>query len=109
MALLSDLLSRVPQATYFRQLMAAHRANGVPVDSWTSPRNTGLSLTQYAALTFSSLRSSMVDAISSLFLDYAAGTGLTLFAASQYQLERIPAGFTVGMITLRLQAGAPGP
>ena len=108
MALLSDLLNRVPQATYFRQIMAAHRTNGVPVDSWTSPRNTGLSLTQYAALAFSSLRGSMVDAISSLLLDYSTGTGLTLFAASQFQLARIPAGFTGGVVTLRLQAGAPG-
>lgn len=108
MALLSDLLTRITQASYFKSLIAAHRKNGVPVDAWTSPRNTGLSLTQYAALAFSSLRSSMVDALASLFLDYATGTGLTLFAASQFQLERIPAGFTGGLITLRLQAGAPG-
>lgn len=104
---LAQFITPISQAAYFALMMADHLANGVPTASWTSVRNTGLSLTQILAQYLAALRVLLVSAVSGLFLDYASGSPLTLFAASQYQLGRVPAQFTTGMITLTAVATAP--
>lgn len=104
---LKDIISTVTQGGYFTQLMAGHKKNGVPVASWTSPRNTGLSLTQIAAQFFAVLRGVVSSSVAGLFLDYAVGVALTLFVRSQYQLERTPAQFAQGWLVLTAVAGAP--
>lgn len=107
MATLADLLTPLTQSQYFTLIMDFMKANGVPVASWTSPRNTGLSLSQISAQFFAALRSSIIDTTRGMFLDYAAGAPLTLFAASQFQLVRTPAQFTEGILTLTSVASAP--
>lgn len=104
---LKDFLATVTQAQYLAQLMDGHKANTVPVASWTSPRNTGLSLTQIGAQFFAALRGLLGQGIAGVFLDYAAGLPLTLFAQSQYRLDRVPAQFTSGQLTLTSVATAP--
>lgn len=100
-------LATVNQAAYFALLMAGHLANGVPIKSWTSVRNTGLSLTQILAQYLAALRVLLIQAVAGMFLDTASGIPLTLFAKSQYQLERTPAQFTSGMLVLTSVASAP--
>lgn len=104
---LSDFIKPVSQAAYFALMMADHLANGVPTASWTSPRNTGLSHTQIFALYLAALRALLISAVSGLFIDYATGAPLTLFAKSQYQLDRVPAQFASGMMVLTAVATAP--
>lgn len=104
---LADIIATITQPQYFADLMAQHKANTVPVASWTSLRNTGLSLTQAASLYFASLRSSITQTARGMFLEYAAGVPLTLFSRSQYQNERTSAQFTSGLLTLTSVASAP--
>ena len=104
---LNDIIAKITQAQYFNTIMAGHTANKVPVASWTSVRNTGLSLTQISALLFSRLRGIISDSIAGMLIDYATGTFLTLFAKSQYQIDRIPAVFTVGKMVLTSVVTAP--
>lgn len=107
MATLSDFFKPVTQAAYFALMMADHLVNGVPTASWTSPRNTGLSLTQILALHLAALRTLLITAVMGLFLDYATGVPLTLFAKSMYQIDRTPAQFTSGILTLTAVPTAP--
>lgn len=107
MATLSDLVKDITQGTYFSTLQAKHQANGVPVKSWLGLFNVGYSLSQIVAQFFSDLRGSVKDLARALFLEFASGDGLTLFAKSQFQLERIPSQFATGQMVLSAVAGAP--
>lgn len=104
---LNDIITPITQGTYFNTIMQEHLQNGVPIASWVSPRNTGLSLSQISAQLFAALRSLLSNAVAGMFLDYGSGTALTLFAKSQYQIDRVPAQFTQGEIVLRSVPTAP--
>jgi hypothetical protein len=107
MSTLSDLITTITQSQYFNELMSKHKANGVPTDSWLSTLNTGLSLTQIDAQLLADLRQSVSTLAASMFLDYASDDGLTLFAQSQYGIDRAGAQFTQGNVRLLSIAGAP--
>lgn len=107
MSVLSDIITSISQSQYFQKLIAAHKANGVPVGSWLSLTNTGLSLTQILSAGLADLRQMITTMAQAMLLDYASGPGLTLLAKSQYQLDRIPAQFTVGKILLKSASTAP--
>jgi len=107
MATLASIINKITQAQYFNTLMVGHTTNKVPVASWTSVRNTGLSLTQLSAQLFSVLRGIVSDSIAGMLIDYATGTFLTLFAKSQFQIDRTPAAFTYGKMTLTAVSTAP--
>jgi len=69
MALFSDLVGTISQATYFARLMARHVANGVPTDTWLSLVNTGLSTTQYTSEVYAQLRALITGIFRALFID----------------------------------------
>lgn len=95
------------QAAFFNEMIALHKANGVPVDAWLSTVNVGLSQTQINALLFANERLAVSQLARAMFLEYASGDGLTLFARSQYGVERYPAQVTKGTIRLVSAATAP--
>ena len=107
MSTLTDLIANISQGQYFNELMAKHKANGVPTDAWLDTLNTGLSLTQIDAQLLADLRASVSSMASSMFLDYASGDGLTLFAKSQFNIDRAQAQYTQGTVRLISAPGAP--
>lgn len=95
------------QAAFFAEMISLHKTNGVPVDAWLSTVNVGLSQTQINALLFANERLARSQLAQATFLQYASGDGLTLFARSQYSLERYLAQVTKGTIRLVSTATAP--
>lgn len=95
------------QAAFFSEMIALHKANGVPVDAWLSIVNVGLSQTEINALLFANERLAVSQLARAMFLEYASGDGLTLFARSQYSLERYLAQVTKGTIRLISAPTAP--
>ena len=73
---LADLLSIRTQVQYFQDLMARHKANGVPTSSWLSIVNVGLSLTQIASEVLADLRARISYIAAGLFLETATGARL---------------------------------
>ena len=69
MALYSDLVGLVSQAAYFARLMAQHVKNEVPVDTWLSEANTGLSTTQYVSELLAQLRALITGTFRAMFLE----------------------------------------
>lgn len=100
-----DLLAL--QAEFFNEMIDAHRANGVPVDAWQSTTNVGLSQTQENALLFANERQAVTELARAMFLQYASGDGLTLFARSQFSLERYLAQVAIGNVRLISSPSAP--
>jgi len=107
MSTLTDLIKTITQGQYFSDIMARHKANGVPVDAWLDTLNTGLSLSQIDAQLLADLRQSVSNMAAAMFLDYASGDGLTLFAKSQYGIDRAGAQYTQGKVRLVSQGGSP--
>ena len=116
MSTITDLIKGVSEPEYYSDLIAKHKANGVPVDAWLSTNNFGLALTKEMSQLLASLRGSAKTpeefigvsyVVASMFLQYAFGDGLTLFAKSQYQTERMPASATQGIMRLVSAPAAP--
>lgn len=107
MATLSDLLTAVTESALFTRAMAALRAAGVPVDSWTDSTNEGIGLTHITQEAEAETRNATAAYGAAGFLQSATGVGLTLYARSQYQLERFPAVHTAGWWLLESVAAAP--
>ena len=107
MATLEDLLKPIEQPAYLAALLAAHRANGVPVDQWLSSLNLGMSTSEILAFFLSDHRQTQINVASGMFLERASGDALTLLAASTFQLDRQPAQFTRGTVRLVSSAGSP--
>jgi len=107
MATFDDLVKPITQGEYFNDLMNKHKANGVPTTAWLSTVNVGLSLTQINAQLFADLRESVRNIGQSMFLDYASGAGLTLFAKSFFNIDRQPAQIAKGTVRLISSASAP--
>jgi hypothetical protein len=110
MATLQGVITTVSQSSVFQTVMARHVKNGVPTASWTSLRNVGLSLTEITSQLFAGLQNAVAASISGLFLEYAgaqpgmdavtaaaADAALTLFAKSQFQLDRVQPQATTGL------------
>lgn len=103
MSVLSDIFTEVTQGKYYNQLIIAHKANGVPADSWLSPVNIGISFSEIFAENLANLRSYITLLAKSSFLETASvlvdengnevKDALTLLARSQYQIERNAAQF----------------
>lgn len=101
------LIDRITQTTLYQTLTTGMAKLGVDIKAWLDPTNVYLSLTQVVAELFSELRSLIATVADSMYLESATGDGLTAFAKSQYQLDRVPAQPTVGRIVLRSVASAP--
>lgn len=116
MSTLTDLIKGVTEPEYFADLMQKHQTNGVPTSSWLSSTNIGLALTKELAQLMAALRGSNIDPAqytgvsylaASLFLQFASGDGLTLFAKSQYQVDRYLASPVQGKMRLLNSATSP--
>lgn len=119
---LSDVLAAVTQSTYWTRLTAAFDKAKVPWKSWPL-RSPYLAVSKFVTQALSEGSQVVAYLASGMFLDYAERDALTLFAKSQYQLDRTPAQFTTGRILLtavpgspnfavtagQLQVGTPGP
>lgn len=89
------------------QIIAQLAALGVPTSAWTSNVNTDLALTQIEADAISDSQLVIAAYVTGCYLDYATGEALTLFAKSQYQLDRMPSTPTIGKFRLTSATGAP--
>ena len=111
MTTINDLLAESDEATlqakFLAEMLDAHKANGVPVDAWQSTLNTGFSQTQSNALLFANQRQAITEAARSMYLNSAAGDGLTLLGRSEFSLERLPAQSVKGIVRLISSATAP--
>lgn len=104
MSVLTDIFAEISQSTYYNNLITAHKSNGVPVESWLSPENIGISFTQIFSQSLSSEREYISKFAKSGFLQTAAQlddiTALDKFATSQFSLTRNQA--TIAQINVRL-------
>lgn len=117
MSVLTDIFAEVSQGTYYNNLINAHKLNGVPVDSWLSSVNIGISFTQIFSENLANLRNYISLLAKSSFLETAATLtdsegleirdALTLLAKSQYQIDRNAAQFSQLNVRLVSTAGAP--
>lgn len=106
MTTFNDLLAEKTQATWFTEARARLRSWGVPVDSWLSIVNTGLSTTQYLAEGLATVGAQVRGILRALFLDTSSGDGLTLYARSQFGLERLDRRSTIGNLVFTAAVGA---
>lgn len=122
MALYSDLVGLVSQAAYFARLMAQHVKNEVPVDTWLSEANTGLSTTQYVSELLAQLRALITGTFRAMFLeewqgllDGAADAAeresieerITIVGRNLYGTEREQPQLQLARFTLVASDGAP--
>lgn len=122
MADIRDLVATITESEYWTQLRAAYDEVGTQWRSW-SARNPFMINARFSMKAAAAARAEVAEIAKSGFLEFAEGLGLTLFARSQYQLERQPATFTTGRIILQMspvvaaapisagaaQVGTPGP
>lgn len=109
------------QSEVYTEILADHVANGVPVSSWRSLVNVGLSLTQYVSEGAATARSLARQVFRGLFVDSinedvaAAPSAAALaqvtaaaqaFALSQYQEPVQPATLALLRVVLSAVAGA---
>lgn len=109
MPLLSDLISSVSGVEYVRRLRARYDANGVPWRTWLSVVNIGESLTQYVSEALSQDREVIKQYAAGLWLEFwedASELARTLFAKSQYGLDREQPQLQRARFLLRADAGA---
>ena len=122
MADLRDLVRSISEADYWTQLRTAFDEAGTQWRAW-SERNPFLIVSRFVTKAAAAAREEVAAIAASGFLQYAQGLGLTLFARSQYQLDRQPATFATGRVILHMspvvaaapiaagaaQVGTPGP
>lgn len=112
---IDSVLPAEDQPTIYEDIRAEHAANGVPVSSWRSLVNVGLSLTQYVSEAFATSRNIARRVFRGMFFDSiredvaAAPDAQTLaevtaaaeaFALSQYQETPDPATLAVLRVEL---------
>lgn len=109
------------QPATYQEIRTEHQANGVPVSSWRSLVNVGLSLTQYVSEAITTARNIVRTVLRGLFVDslqedLASATpeqyaqisdAAVAFAASQYQEFQQPATATVLRVELTAVPSAP--
>lgn len=107
MSTFENLVAPLTQEQLLNQAKDKHIANKVPVGSWYSTVNVGLSLTQIVAQLLADLRASVSEIGKSMFIQYATGDGLTLFSESVYNVERNGAQYAVGLVRLISSPASP--
>lgn len=114
---IDTILPAETQPEVYEEIRAEHLANGVPVSSWRSLVNVGLSLTQYVSEAFSTARTLARQVFRGMFVDSVqedvagATDAATLarvtaaaeaFALSQYQETADPA--TLALLRVRFSS-----
>lgn len=107
MASLQSILSPISQSQYVQQLLTQLQAAGVPTDQFKDSTQIDYAFTQVICQALADDRLSISQIESSVFLQYASGNGLTLFAQSAYQINRLLASPTIGTIRLVSALGSP--
>ena len=99
MITIDDLLTARSEDDVMEDFLARLEASGVPARSW---RKGGVARTmlRVVAATYSGFSSLIVQVTKSGFLETAEGGWLTLLARYVYGVERIPATFATGKLTL---------
>ena len=99
MITLDDLLTARSEDDVMEDFLARLETSGVPARSW---RKGGVARTmlRIVAATYSGFSSLIVQVTKSGFLETAEGGWLTLLARYVYGVERIPATFATGKLTL---------
>lgn len=104
---IDEILAPKTEQELVQGLLDGHRKNGLPVSSWLTLRNLGLSLTHLFAAGLFELREVGRSVFASWYLDTAQDVGLTRLAASQFDLERYPAVAARHYFLVVNQAGSP--
>lgn len=105
MTTFSELQTEVTASEYLTQLLATLSAAGFPVTAWQSG-NAGRTLAQADAAALADLRAVIAEIANGGYLDEAEGEWLTLLAAGVFDLDRRPAEYTTGDVTLTCSASA---
>jgi len=118
---IDQVLPEQTQPATYQEIRTEHQANGVPVSSWRSLVNVGLSLTQYVSEAITTARNIVRTVLRGLFVDslqedLAAATpeqyaqiadAAVAFAKSQYQENQQPATATLLRAALTSVLSAP--
>lgn len=118
---IDQVLPEQTQPATFQEIRTEHQANGVPVSSWRSLVNVGLSLTQYVSEAITTARNIVRTVLRGLYVDslqedLANATpsqtaqvtqAAVAFALSQYQEAQQPATATVLRVELTSVPTAP--
>lgn len=118
---IDQVLPEQTQPATYQEIRQEHQANGVPVTSWRSLVNVGLSLTQYVSEAITTARNIVRTVLRGLFVDslqedLAAATpeqyaqisdAAVAFAKSQYQENQQPATATMLRAELTSVLSAP--
>lgn len=106
MTTLAELLAPQTVQQVFQKLLAVYQANGFPVQSW-QVGGTERTRLMAIATAITDLNANYTPGIAAGgFADLAPGTGwMPLLAEQMYNLEQLPAQFTVGNIVMTAAAG----
>ena len=118
---IDQVLPEQTQPATYQEIRTDHQANGVPVSSWRSLVNVGLSLTQYVSEAITTARNIVRTVLRGLFVDslqedlaaaspaqYAQiADAAVAFAKSQYQENQQPATATLLRAELTSVLSAP--
>jgi hypothetical protein len=118
---IDQVLPEQTQPATYQEIRTEHQANGVPVSSWRSLVNVGLSLTQYVSEAITTARNIVRTVLRGLFVDslqedLAAATpeqyaqiadAAVAFVKSQYQENQQPATATLLRAELTSVLSAP--
>ena len=118
---IDQVLPEQTQPATYQEIRTEHQANGVPVTSWRTLVNVGLSLTQYVSEAITTARNIVRTVLRGLFVDslqedLAAATpeqyaqiadAAVAFAKSQYQEAQQPATATMLRVELTAVGSAP--
>lgn len=105
MASVSDLITPKTADALFEEGLAVAQAEGLPTTAWQAgsvPRT----LLKADATALADLHSTQAAIAKGAFLDDAEGAWLTLHAASRFQVTRVAATFTEGVISVTVASGA---
>lgn len=104
---MTRIINTLTEAQWFQDVMSSLQGYGVPISSWLSRRNPGLSISKYLSRVLSVWDGFLADLEDSQFLQSARGIGLFKFGRSQYQLEPFPEQTQIARLVLRSQLGSP--
>lgn len=105
MTTVADLIASKSADAYFNELAARLSAEGFPVTAW-QVGNAGRTLTRVDASALADLRAIVAAVCRGGYLDESSGAWLTLLAKGVFDLDRVPAIFMTGVVTVSCAGGA---
>lgn len=105
MTTVADLIASKTAAQYFDELATRLAAEGFPVTAW-QVGNAGRTLTRVDAAALADLRAIVAAVCKGGYLDESIGAWLTLLAKGVFDLDRVPAAFMAGTVSVSCAGGA---